>query len=97
MLLSSPKGRIILCSTPFGRRGFFYKIWTEGGPGWLRIEVKATENPRITPEILEEMRLELVLDSKFRQECLCEFVDEEGAIFSSDLFRSLANPELTAL
>jgi hypothetical protein len=97
MLLSNPEGRIILCSTPFGRRGFFYKIWTEGGPGWLRIEVKATENPRITPEILEEMRLEAVFESKYRQECLCEFTEEEGAVFSTDLFRSLANPEISAL
>jgi hypothetical protein len=97
MLLSSPNGRIILCSTPFGRQGFFYKIWTEGGPGWLRVEVKATENPRISPGMLEEMRLEAVFESKYRQECLCEFTEEEGAVFSTDLFRSLANPEISAL
>ena len=97
MLLSNPKGRIILASTPFGQRGFFFKIWTEGGPGWLRVEVKATENPRISPERLEEMRLEAVFESKFRQECLCEFTEEEGAVFSTDLFRSLANPSIKAM
>jgi hypothetical protein len=49
------RGRLALMSTPFGKRGFFFKEWTEG-QGWERYEVPTTECPRISPEFLEEER-----------------------------------------
>lgn len=95
-MLATNQGRLILLSTPNGKLGHFYKVWTEGGPEWLKIEVTADQIPRISPEFLESERLNM-LESQFRQEYFCEFQEAEGAVFSSDLFRSLANPALNAL
>jgi len=53
-MIAVSDGRLILLSTPFGKRGFFYREWAEGGPDWLRIKVTADHCPRISPEFLEE-------------------------------------------
>src|SRR5262245_53778874 len=46
-MLATSRGRLILLSTPFGTRGFFYQEWTQGGPDWLRVEVPAERCRRI--------------------------------------------------
>src|SRR5207249_9056453 len=51
-VLAVSGGDIWLISTPFGRRGFFYQAWVEGGSGWHRVKVTATECARILPLIL---------------------------------------------
>ena len=38
-----------LLSTPFGKRGFFYEQWTEGGDRWRRVKITAEQCPRIDP------------------------------------------------
>src|SRR5207244_10168632 len=48
-MLAVSGGRIILLSTPFGKRGFFHHEYTEGGPGWERVRVTAHDVPRIEP------------------------------------------------
>ena len=95
-MLATNQGRLILLSTPNGKTGHFHKIWTEGGPEWLKILVTADDIPRISSEFLENERLNMT-ESEFLQEYFCEFQDAEGAFFSSDLFRSLANPDISAL
>jgi hypothetical protein len=44
-------GRLILMSTPFGKRGHFHAEWSEGGPVWERAAVKATECSRILARV----------------------------------------------
>jgi len=95
-MLATNQGRLILLSTPNGKTGHFHKIWTEGGPEWLKILVTADDIPRISKEFLDNERLNMT-ESEFLQEYYCEFQDAEGAVFSSDLFRSLANPAVSAL
>ena len=95
-MLATNQGRLILLSTPNGKTGHFHKIWTEGGPEWLKILVTADDIPRISKEFLDNERLNMT-ESEFLQEYYCEFQDAEGAVFSSDLFRSLANPDISAL
>jgi hypothetical protein len=95
-MLATNQGRLILLSTPNGQVGHFYHIFTEGGEEWLKISVTADQIPRISPEFLANERLNMT-ESQFRQEYFCEFMEAEGAVFSSDLFRSLANPALRAL
>ena len=46
-MLAVSGGRIVLLSTSFGKRGHFYREWTEGGPGWQRVEITAEDVPRI--------------------------------------------------
>jgi hypothetical protein len=84
MLTSNPAGRIILASTPWGRRGHFYQIWTQGGPEWLKIKVIAPDNPRLDPAILEEARNGPNGALWFQQEYMGEFVSDEFNIFDED-------------
>jgi hypothetical protein len=93
-MLAVSSGRHILMSTPFGRQNHFFKIWDEQKDLWDCYEIPAEMCPRITKEFLEE---EKRINPWFEQEYHCVFMDTEGAIFSSDLFKSLANPSVSAL
>ena len=44
-MLAVSGGRLILMSTPFGKRGHFFEEWTEGGSSWERIEVQSHRLP----------------------------------------------------
>lgn len=96
MLTSNPAGRMILASTPWFRSGHFFKLWTAAGDGWLKICIRASENPRIDPAMLAEARLQLS-PTAYARDFECEFVEAEGAVFSSDLFKSLMNPNRKAM
>ena len=74
-------GRLILMSTPFGKRGHFFEECENGSDLWERVLVKATECPRISPEFLEEERNSLG-DWRYRQEYECEFVEPIDSVFS---------------
>ncbi len=80
-MLAVSGGRIVLLSTPFGQRGFFYREWTEGGPAWHRAMVPATEVPRISPAWLEAERSQIG-DWWYRQEYGCDFVASEDSVFA---------------
>lgn len=71
-MLAVSGGRLILMSTPFGKRGHFFQEWANGGPEWERLTLPAWENPRIDPGFLEEERRSMG-DWWFRQEYGCEF------------------------
>ena len=81
-MLAVSNGRMIGLSTPWGKRGWFYDVWTNG-EGWERTKVTAYECPRISPAFLEQERRSMP-DSWFRQEYLCEFADAEGSVFAYD-------------
>ena len=40
-MLAVSGGKIVLLSTPFGKRGFFYQEWQEGGSSWHRAKITA--------------------------------------------------------
>lgn len=80
-MLAVSNGRLILMSTPFGKRGHFFKVWTEGGPQWERYEVAAEKCPRISAEFLDEERRE---NPWFEQEYHCAFMETEDQLFSYD-------------
>jgi hypothetical protein len=50
-MLATSGGRLIMLSTPFGKRGAFYEAWT-GDPSWHRVKVTADQCPRISKEFL---------------------------------------------
>ena len=62
-----------MASTPFGQRGHYYKIWTES-QAWEKYELKASDNPRISKEYLEEQRTSPMGPWYYAQEFECEFV-----------------------
>jgi Terminase large subunit, T4likevirus-type, N-terminal len=92
-MLAVGGGRLILLSTPAGQRGFFYEIWTEGGPEWQRVKATAEDCPRISREFLAEQQRTLG-PRWYRQEFLCSFeatidqvftTESVNAAFASDL------------
>jgi len=95
-MLAVSGGRLILMSTPFGKRGHFFKEWTEGGDTWERIMITAHDCPRISPEFLKEEKAALG-DWWFRQEYFCEFVETVDQVFSYDLVQAAITEEVKPL
>jgi hypothetical protein len=81
-MLALSQGQLVALSTPFGKRGFFYREWSEGGPSWHRALVTAYDCPRIPRDWLEAERARIG-DWAWEQEFLCVFKDAEDAVFSS--------------
>jgi len=94
-MLAVSNGRLILMSTPFGKRGHFYKEWSEG-ERWNKTEIKATECPRISKEFLDE-ELKTLGDWWYKQEYLCEFVETVDQVFSYDHVMNALSPEIKPL
>ncbi|MEZ5402186.1 MAG: terminase family protein [Bryobacteraceae bacterium] len=93
-------GTLILMSTPFGQRGFFWDIWSnkdkEIAEKWLRVQVRATECPRISEEFLRE-ELRSLGEHWFKQEYHCVFQEPKWRIFTDDLIQRALTPNLEPL
>lgn len=82
-MLAVSGGRLVALSTPFGRRGFFWREWArENTPGdpWRRFRVTWRDCPRIAPGFIEEERHSLG-DSWVRQEYECSFEALTGLVY----------------
>lgn len=95
-MLAVSGGRLVTLSTPWGKRGWWHREWTEGGDTWKRVRVPAEECPRISPEFLEEERRSLG-DLWFRSEYLCEFTENVNAVFGHDLITAAFDPDVAPL
>jgi hypothetical protein len=88
-MLAVSGGRIILLSTPFGKRGFFHSEWTNG-EGWQRTKITADLCPRIDKGWLERERA-MIGDWWFRQEYGCEFIETTDSVFNfNDIERAIS-------
>jgi len=91
-MLAVSGGRLVTLSTPWGKRGWWYEAWTNGGDHWQRFEVPAERCPRISAAFLAEERRALpplVFDSEYR----CKFVETEDAYFGhDDIAAAFASP-----
>jgi hypothetical protein len=54
-MLAVSQGRLVVLSTPFGQRGWFYDEWQGSGP-WQKVRVTWHDCPRITDFIAEDER-----------------------------------------
>jgi Terminase large subunit, T4likevirus-type, N-terminal len=95
-MLAVSDGDLWLMSTPFGRRGFFYEEWVGNDPDWTRVTATAEECPRISKRFLEKERTK-ISEAWFRQEYLCEFTLEAGALFDEAMIRGCIQKELKPL
>jgi hypothetical protein len=90
-MLAVSGGRIVLLSTPWGRRGAFYREWTEGGPGWHRVEVTAEQCPRIPTDWLAEERRALG-PWFYASEYGCQFMDTTDSLFrTTDIDKAVSD------
>jgi hypothetical protein len=94
-MLATSGGRLILMSTPFGKRGHFWKEWSEGKT-WRRVEVPATQVPRISPEFLEEERAAMGL-WWYEQEYLCQFKEAVDSVFTHEQVMAALSDEVKPL
>ena len=94
-MLAVSGGRLILMSTPYGKRGHFYEAW-ESDDDWNRVRVTAHDCPRITPEFLKSERRAMG-DLWFRQEYLCEFSEVMDAVFRMSDIECLVTDDVKPL
>lgn len=88
-MLAVSAGRMVVLSTPFGRRGFFHDLATNGSADWERVKVTADQCPRIPAAFLEAERRSMPR-AWFEQEYMCEFNETEGGVFAyADVMRAI--------
>ena len=94
-MLAVSGGRIVLLSTPWGKRGFFFEEWTSG-EGWERVRITADQCPRIPAGWLERERLSLP-PHVYRSEYMCEFGETLDSVFGHDDIQAAFDPGLVPL
>lgn len=94
-LAASKQGRMVIMSTPYGTRGFFWQEW-ERGEEWERMETPATECARFNPEFLERERRSMG-ESWFKQEYLCQFLENENTFLPRAWVEAAFTREVDAL
>jgi hypothetical protein len=96
-MLAVSGGRLLVLSTPFGRRGWFYDEWMGvGATGWHKVKVTADQVPRISPAFLAEEKAALG-ERWYRQEYFCVFMEMMGAVFSAEEIDALTAVPVAAL
>ena len=94
-MLAVSGGRMILLSTPFGKRGVFYEAWS-GQEEWDRYEVPAADCPRISEEFLEEERRALP-SWVYRQEFECSFEETDDQVFTTEMIDAAVSADVAPL
>jgi phage FluMu gp28-like protein len=94
-MLAVSGGRLLMLSTPFGKRGVFYEEWSRGS-AWERYTVTAEECPRIPSEFLEEERRTLG-PWWFAQEYECRFMDTLDQVFATEVIHKAITDEVAPL
>ena len=95
-MLATTDGRLLLLSTPAGRRGHYWREWSDGGDAWKRVRVPATEIPRIRASFLEEEKAAMG-SWVYQQEYECHFTQNEDAFFSDADIRRAITPDVKPL
>src|SRR5262249_34059887 len=95
-MLAVSGGRLVLMSTPWGKRGHFYEAWQNGGNEWERIQVTAYDCPRISREFIEEERTNMP-SHWFAAEYLGEFSDTIDQVFATDHVMAALTDNVQAL
>jgi len=95
-MLAVGRGRLVLLSSAFGRRGHFYETWQNAGPDWLRVKVTAHDVPRIDPAWLERERM--AIGTWFwEQEYMCVFKAAVDSFFRPEDVEAMADPGIVPL
>lgn len=88
-------GELVLASTPFGKRGFFYEEWKDG-THFQQFEVPATDCPRMSDEFLAAEKRRRG-ERYYNQEYLCSFEDQEDQVFREDVIQGAFSDDFAPL
>jgi hypothetical protein len=91
-MLAVSGGRLMMLSTPYGRRGVFFEEW-QSDEEWERYEVPAGRCPRIPASFLEEERRSMP-EWWYSQEYLCEFRETEDQLWTHEMIEGARADEL---
>lgn len=97
-MLGTSRGRLLALSTPWGKLGWWYDRWTNGGARWERYDVPVT-----TPEIAARTDAETLAEAQSRgvwhygQEYLCQFGEREDSIFDDAQIQRAITPTLAPI
>jgi hypothetical protein len=80
-MLITNAGRLILMSTPKGKRGLFHQAWTADDASWERVLYRASDNPRLDPAELAEHRA-ILGQLGYEQEYEGAFNEASGQLFT---------------
>jgi len=94
-MLATSNGRLIGLTTPAGKRGWFYDAWTSNEE-WHRVKITADQCPRITPEFLAD-ELKALGPQRFAEEYMCEFRDNDEAVFPVGVIQAAFTSEVQPL
>ena len=94
-MLAVSKGDILALSTPYGRRGWFFKEWAEG-EGWDRLRVTASQCPRHDPDFLANERMR-VGERRYRQDYELAFNSMVDQLFSQEVIDAATCDDYTPL
>ena len=94
-MLAVSGGRLVVPSTPFGKRGWWHEEWVNGA-GWERMEIPATDCPRISPAFLAEVRASMG-DWWYQQEFMCQFSSTVDQVFDFEFVNAAITAEVEPL
>jgi hypothetical protein len=87
-------GAMMLLSTPFGKRGFFFRVWSQS-ERWTKIQITAEQCPRLTANFLQEELIEL--GRWYLQEYGCQFLEAIGQVFSDEAINAAFRDDIEPL
>jgi hypothetical protein len=102
--LAVSQGDIVMVSTPFGKRGFFYSEFANSSSAneqkprhqqWTRITVPASQCPRIPADFLDDERA--LGEEYFAQEYECQFIEDGRFLFTDADCRRLFKSDIEPL
>jgi hypothetical protein len=86
-------GALWLLSTPRRQAGFFYNIWHDEDPRWLRIFSSIQANPGAIDQAF--LDLQRAADPiRFRQDFLCEFVQPADRLIDMDTLKRMLRTDI---
>ena len=100
-MLMVQHGALWALSSPFGKRGWFYDAWTNGGDDWERYNIPVFDVPRLMRDVEARKFIAEERRSKgerwFSQEYLCKFVELEDGVFTDALVDAAFDPAVVPL
>ena len=95
-MLAVVNGSLLMLSTPAGKRGQFFKSWTEGGEDWQRVRVSANRVSKIVATVSRRGTGELG-PTLYRQEYELEFLSDAEALFNFNIIAAAFTDEVRPL
>lgn len=84
MRTRNPSCQLLLITTPAGQRGLFWNLWRDDRIAAERLMLRATDNPRISNQFLDNERM-MLGDLLYRQNHLLDFLALENSVFNPSL------------